>query len=74
MVLIACLLAMADVLMFMAAMPKVVCDIVHAGGGDALGEITAVTACGNGDAWTAATRATKAREYCILTVQSVMGW
>lgn len=49
--------------MFMTAIPnESALDPVHPGGGAPVGEIAAVTACGNGDALTAATAARRVME------------
>ncbi len=58
---------MADMLTFMIAIPKLPTKVgLHPEGAEPVGEIAAVTACGNGEALTRATAARIARAYCML--------
>ncbi len=67
-----CLFATAEVETFCTIIPKLpLNESAHLGGGAALGDITAVSACGTatGFAWTAATKNINAREIGILRLK-----
>jgi len=65
---VTCLFGIAEVLTFMTAIPKLPLKVeLHPGGAESVGEMMAVTACGNGEALTRATLAARiAKAYCML--------